>query len=72
MDYDILEGYMRIKMNAAKSVREFPAIIYSKKWSVNHMLADDPRPKKKRRLDEFDDTDPQENLVLLRGRRLLF
>ena len=36
------------------------------------MLADDPRPKKRRRLDEFDDTDPQEKLVLLRGRRLLF
>ena len=46
MDYDILEGYMRIKMNAAKSVREFPAIIYSKKWSLNHKLADDPCPKK--------------------------
>ena len=59
-------------MNAAKSVREFPAIIYSKKWAVNHMLIDDPGPVKRRRLDELDDFDPPENLMLLSGRSLLF
>ena len=75
MKIELLEANMGVKINAADSVFEFPALYYSKKWKeAGHLLIDDPNhPAHRPSLDEFElESDLRRNTRLLSGHSTLF
>ena len=65
MGTELMNTLMFFKMNCARSVWEFPALDFSKKWeAAGHYLVDDVDApiRKRRRKDPLEDEDDEHNL----------